>query len=88
MSKKKTLYSTLVKNFKKLGYVVEEDSWIELVGYDEPTREYWFDVVIKQTNKVKVVQHYFFRNDKNTIMEISIWKSKIEIVESMAKKLY
>lgn len=88
MSKKKTLYSELVKNFKELGYVVEEDSWIENVGYDEPTREYWFDVVVKQTNNKKIVNHYFFGCNKNKITEISTWKSKIEVVESMAKKLY
>ena len=85
-----TLYDTMLDAFKDAGYVVEEDSWMEGVGYDEPTREYWFDVRFDPKNikdKSKAyVSHFFFGADKNKLQSHllyeTIYTARTHIIQS------
>lgn len=79
MEKKKvTLYKALIRKFKESGHRVNKGSWTETVGYSVPTKEYWFDVVLKKTKKVEITMHFYFRADKNSTPEIQMWTTTIK----------
>lgn len=73
--KKVTLYKSLTKKYKDLGYKVNKGSWIESVGYDTPTKEYWFGITLKQTKKVETTLHFYFKADKNNTPEVQMWET-------------
>lgn len=80
----KTLYDQMLKAFQKAGYKVVEGSWIEDVGYDVPTTEYWFDVEFHPRDIFKekgYISHFWFKNNKNILVEHSLYEVKYKIEE-------
>jgi hypothetical protein len=79
-----TLYDIMLKAFKDAGYTVNEGSWIESVGYDVPTTEYWFDVEFHPKNIFKekgYTSHFWFKNNKDVLLEHSLYEVKYKIEE-------
>ena len=84
--KKETLYDQLVKSFREDGLTIEENSWTEFVGYKKPTKEYWFDVVVDNFPK-RYTTHYWFKGDKNKLLEVEFYECDLKIEEENFKKL-
>lgn len=87
MENKVTVYKSLIKKFKDMGYKVSKGSWIESVGYDVPTKQYWFDVTIGEKKKVETTMHFYFGDDKNSKPEIEIWENHFEFYNLCDKKI-
>lgn len=85
MEKKVTLFKSLTKKFKDLGYKVNKGSWLETVGYDAPTKQYWFDITLFKKKKIKTTMHFYFRDDKNSKPEIEIWETS-KVFENLTDK--
>jgi len=83
---KPTLYSKLVKQFKEIGFKVEEGEWAETVGYKTPTMEYWFDVIQDKGN-FRVRTHFYFKNTLNQLHDMQIFTSDIVLEEKNIKRL-
>ncbi len=75
MEKKVTLYKSLIKKYKDMGYKVNKGNWVESVGYNTPTKEYWFDVTLKKTKKSETTIHFYFKADKNKVSDIEMWET-------------
>jgi hypothetical protein len=84
---KETLYDKLAANIEKAGYKVTKDSWVEEIGYKKPTREYWFDVVLKEENNVRYISHYWFGKDRNQIKELQFWKVNLVVQEDEYERI-
>lgn len=86
--KKVSLYKSLAKKYKDMGYKVNKGHWIESVGYDTPTKEYWFDITLKQTKKVEVTMHFYFKADKNSTPEVQMWETTFRVGGVTDKRLF
>jgi hypothetical protein len=75
MEKKVSLYKSLAKKFKGLGYRVNKGNYLETVGYDFPTKQYWFDVTLFKKKKIKTTMHFYFGDNRNGKPEIEIWET-------------
>lgn len=75
MEKKVSLYKSLAKKFKDLGYKVNKGSWLESVGYEVPTKQYWFDITLVKNKKSKTTMHFYFGANKSTKPEVEIWQT-------------
>lgn len=82
---KTTLYDIMLKAFRDAGYTVEEESWVESVGYSVPTMEYWFDVqfVPKEiTHKSKGhTSSFYFADNKNVLKSHTLYENEYTIHE-------
>lgn len=80
---KTTLYDIILKAFRDAGYTVEEESWVESVGYSVPTREYWFDVQFfpkEMENGAKgYTSHFYFADNKNVLKQHIIYENEYTI---------
>ena len=85
---KKTLYATLIEQFIEAGYKVEEGSWVETVGYDKPTTEYWFDVVYKEKENVVYTLHYWFCANLDKLSKVECFTHEIVTKEVNHKKIF
>lgn len=87
MEKKVTLYKSLAKKFKEMGFKVNKGSWVESVGYDIPTKEYWFDITIKKSKKVETTLHFYFNANKNNTPEVQMWETTFKVDGIIDKRL-
>ena len=85
---KKTLYDTLKETYEKQGFIIEEDSWIESVGYKKPTKEYWFDVQIPVKGSKRITIHYFFKDNKNVLDSFNMYTSDLVLEEINIEKIF
>lgn len=83
-----TKYEKLVKDFKDKGFFVKESTFIEEVGYTEPTEEYLFTVQLKKTKKKVVELVYSFKNNKDVIDYVQMWETRFELVEKETVKIF
>ena len=83
-----TKYEKLVKDFRDKGFFVKESTFIEEVGYDEPTEEYLFTVQFKKTKKKVVELIYSFKNNKDVIDYVQMWETRFELVEKETTKIF
>lgn len=83
-----TKYEKLIKDFRDRGLFVRETTYIEEVGYNEPTEEYEFTVQIKKTKKKVVEIVYSFKNNKNVIDYVQMWETKLELVERETVRIF
>lgn len=87
MEKKVTVYKSLTKKFKDMGYKVNKGSWVETVGYDVPTKQYWFDITLFKKKKVKTTMNFYFGDDKDSKPEIEIWETLKEFGHMSDKRV-
>ena len=85
---KKTLYDTLKETYEKQGFIIEEDSWIESVGYKKPTQEYWFDVQISIRGNKRITLHYFFIDNKNVLDSFNMYTSDLVLEDIYIEKIF
>lgn len=83
-----TKYEKLVEDFKSKGFFVKESTFIEEVGYPEPTEEYLFTVQLKKTKKKVVELVYSFKNNKDVIDYVQMWETRFELVEKETIKIF
>lgn len=80
-----TVYDIMLTAFKNAGYYVQEDSWIEEMGYSVPTREYWFDVQFfpkeMKDGAKGHTSHFYFADDKNVLKQHIIYENIYTIDE-------
>ena len=86
--KKVTLYKSLIKKYKEMGYKVNKGNWVESIGYDVPTKEYWFDITLKKTKKSETTLHFYFKADKNKLADIEMWVTTFGINGINDKRLF
>lgn len=85
---KKTLYDTLKETYAKQGFIIEEDSWTEVVGYKKPTEEYWFDVKVPVKGNKRITLHYFFKDNKNVLNKFNMYASELVLEEINIEKIF
>jgi hypothetical protein len=83
-----TKYEKLVKDFRDRGFFVRETTYIEEVGYNEPTEEYEFTVQFKKTKKKVVELVYSFKDNKDVIDYVQMWETKLELIEKEQKQIF
>lgn len=81
MKKKNTVYAIMVEQFLNAGYEVKEDSWQETMPYEEPTTEYWFDVILKRKGNTVYTLHHWFGSDLNKLIYVECWTHDLLITE-------
>ena len=87
MEKKVSLYTSLAKKFKGLGYRVNKGNYLETVGYDFPTKQYWFDVTLFKKKKIKTTMHFYFGANKSRKPEVEIWETLKEFGRMSDKRI-